>query len=270
MDTSTPGGAGRVPRSDEQRDRRQYIRDRVSGEGFVRAADLAGQFGVSLMTIHRDLDALQSQGWLRKVRGGATALSSTVFHGNVSERMAAMADTKKRLADAALSLIAPGQAIMLDDSTTCLYLAERLTERTPLTVITNFFPVIKLLAGESGISLVALGGTYFPAYDAFLGLHTAEAVASFRADTLFMSTTAITRGRCYHQSQETVHVKRALIDSAARRVLLADHTKFTREGLHTLAPLTAFDIVLTDSGLPAEEQRRIRDLGVTLKVVGRA
>jgi DeoR/GlpR family transcriptional regulator of sugar metabolism len=269
MDTPKTSGTEPAPRSDGQRERQQQIRDRVADEGFVRAAGLAEQFGVSLMTIHRDLDALQSQGWLRKVRGGATALPSAVFHGDVSQRMTAMADTKKRLAAAALDLITPGQTIMLDDSTTCLYLAQRLAERTPVTVITNFLAVIKLLAGEPGISLVALGGTYFPAYDAFLGLSTAEAVESVRADTLFMSTTAISHGRCYHQSQETVHVKRALIDSAARRVLLADHTKFSRHGLHTLAPLTTFDAVLVDDGLPLDEQRRIRDSGVALRVVRR-
>lgn len=261
--------AGHLSRSDEQRERRERIRERVANDGFVRASDLAEQSGVSLMTVHRDLDALQSQGWLRKVRGGATTLSSTVFHGNVSDRMAAMADVKNQLAAAALRLVAPGQSIMLDDSTTCLRMAERLTERTPLTVITNFLPAVKMLAGEPGVNLIALGGTYFPAYDAFLGLQTAESAASFRADTLFMSTTAISHGRCYHQSQETVHVKRALIESAARRVLVADHTKFTREGLYTLAPLTVFDTVLVDGGLPAEEQRRLRDLGVPLKVVGR-
>lgn len=157
----------------------------------MRAAGLAEQFGVSLMTIHRDLDALQSQGWLRKVRGGATALPSDVFHGDVSQRMAAMADVKRRLAHTALDLVVPGQTIMLDESTTCLHLAQRLAERTPLTVITNFLAVIKLLAGEPGITLVDLGGTYFPAYDAFLGLRTAEAAQSVRADVLFMSTTAI-------------------------------------------------------------------------------
>lgn len=221
------------------------------------------------MTIHRDLDALQSQGWLRKVRGGATALPSDVFHGDVSQRMAAMADVKRRLAHTALDLVVPGQTIMLDESTTCLHLAQRLAERTPLTVITNFLAVIKLLAGEPGITLVDLGGTYFPAYDAFLGLRTAEAAQSVRADVLFMSTTAISHGRCYHQSQETVHVKRALIDSAARRVLLVDHSKFSRQGLYTLAPLTAFDTVLVDDGLPPEEQRRIRDAGVALRVVRR-
>ncbi|MDI3417595.1 DeoR/GlpR family DNA-binding transcription regulator [Streptomyces luteolus] len=263
MGIGTNGTSGPVG----QRERQQLIRDRVVREGFVRADSLAEQFGVSLMTVHRDLDALQSQGWLRKVRGGATALPSAVFHGDVSQRMAAMADVKQKLAAAALELITPGQTVMIDESTTCLSLAHRLAERAPLTVITNSVPVIKLVAGQPGISLYALGGTFYPAYEAFLGLHTAEAAGSVRADTLFMSTTAISHGRCYHQSQETVHVKRALIESAVRRVLLVDHTKFARQGLHTLTPLTTFDSVIVDDGLPTEEQRRIRDLGVTLKIV---
>lgn len=274
----SPTGSGDRPpntfaaaqRSDEKRERRQQIQQRVLDEGFVRTAALAEQFEVSLMTVHRDLDVLQSQGWLRKVRGGATSLTSSAFHGGVSERMTTMADTKRRLANAALELVVSGQTVALDDSTTCLPLAERLTERTPLTVITNFFPVMKRLAGESGINLVSLGGTYFPAYDAFLGLETARAAAAYHADALFMSTTAIIRARCYHQSQETVHVKQALMESATRRVLIVDHTKFTHEGLHALAPLTAFNIVLVDSALPAEEQVRIRGLGVDLRVIGRS
>ncbi|ARX88455.1 putative transcriptional repressor AccR [Streptomyces alboflavus] len=70
----------------------------------------------------------------------------------------------------------------------------------PLTVLTNSLPAITALAKAPGVSLIALGGAYFPAYDAFMGLHTADSVA-FRADVLFMSTTAVTRGRCYHTSR---------------------------------------------------------------------
>lgn len=253
-----------------QAERQARIRDRVRGEGFLRAADLAEEFGVSLMTIHRDLDALQSEGWLRRVRGGATTVPSAVFHGDVAQRRAAMADTKRALARAAANLVTPGQTVMLDESTTCLHLAELLPERAPLTVITYFQPVIAMLAGEPGITLIGLGGEYFPAYDAFLGLYTAEGVAKVRADTLFMSTTAISHNRCYHQSQATVQVKRAMMASASRRVLVVDHTKFTRQGLYALAPLTDFDLVFADDGLPAAEQRRVRDSGATLRVVAAA
>ncbi|AEF41336.1 DeoR/GlpR family DNA-binding transcription regulator [Hoyosella subflava] len=253
--------------STTQEERRNRIRERVTSEGFARAREFADEFSVSLMTIHRDLDVLQAQGWLRKVRGGATSVPSAVFHGNVNERMAAKSDIKQALAKAALELVVPGQTIMIDESTTCLHLAQYLPDRTPLTLITNFQPLIAMHAATPGITLIALGGEYFPAYEAFLGLYTAEGVAKVRADTLFMSTTAISRGRCYHQSQETVQVKRGMLQASSRRILLVDHTKFRREGLYALTSLNEFDLVISDDGLPLGEQRAIRDAGVELRIV---
>lgn len=250
------------------RARRDQIRQRVVDDGFVRIKELAEAYDVSVMTIHRDLDALQSKGWLRKVRGGATAQPSEMYHGDVRHRLQAMADAKRHLADAAIDLVGEGQSIMIDDSTTGLAVAEQLPARGPLTLITNFLALIKRVAAEPGIDLIALGGAYYPAYDAFLGLRTCEAVRSLRADILFMSTTAITNGYCYHQSQETVAVKRALMDAADRRVLLVDHSKFTKNGLHQLAPLTDFDLVIVDPQVPADEIATQRAAGVPLYVAG--
>ncbi|MEU5882543.1 DeoR/GlpR family DNA-binding transcription regulator [Spirillospora sp. NPDC047279] len=250
------------------RDRREGIRQRVAGEGFVQAKDLAAAYGVSLMTIHRDLDELQSRGWLRKVRGGATAEPSAVHHGDVRHRLQSMSEAKEQLALAAESLVETGASVMVDESTTGLALAGRLPARGPLTVITNFLAVVNLLAGEPGVDLVTLGGAYYPAYDAFLGLRTTEAIRSLHADVLFMSTTAITNGHCYHQSQETVAVKRALMESADRRVLLVDHGKFAKNGLYQLAPLTAFDLVIVDAGTPRPTVDGLRALGVPLHVAG--
>ncbi|KNB53205.1 DeoR/GlpR family DNA-binding transcription regulator [Streptomyces caatingaensis] len=252
---------------DAQEERRRRLRELVTGRGFVRTAALAEEFGVSVMTVHRDLDALQSQGWLRKVRGGASALPSAHFHGSVAERLRTMSRTKHRLAAAAAELLAPGQVVMIDDSTTCLPLTRHLPGSTPLTVVTNSLPAVSALAREPGVSLIALGGTYFPAYDAFMGPHTAQSAEAYRADVLFLSTTAVTGGRCYHMSPETVQVKRAMMASAARRVLLVDHTKFAHQGLHALAPLTAFDLVVTDEAAPAAEVRRLREQGVAVRAV---
>lgn len=250
------------------RDRREQIRLRVVDEGFVRIEDLAEAFGVSLMTIHRDLDALQTQGWLRKVRGGATAQPSALHHGDVRHRAQTMITAKEQLAASALELVEPGQSVMVDESTTGLAVAKLLPSRGPLTVITNFLAIVNHLVGEPGVDLIALGGAYYPAYDAFLGLRTTEAIRSLRADILFMSTTAITNGQCYHQSQETIAVKRALMDAVDRRVLLIDHTKFSKSGLHQLAPLTAFDLVIVDSETSEDDLARLRARGVPLRVAG--
>lgn len=106
-----------------QASRRQLIRERVAADGFVRSAELAADFGVSLMTVHRDLDTLQAEGWLRKMRGGATSLPSVDYQGTVAQRNDTEGELKRLLSAAALELVEPGQTIMLDDSTTCLPLA---------------------------------------------------------------------------------------------------------------------------------------------------
>ncbi len=248
------------------RERRERMRHRVVAEGFVRMEDLVEEHGVSLMTVHRDLDLLQREGWLRKVRGGATSEPSSVHHGDVRQRAAAMADAKQHIAAAALELVEPGMSVLVDESTTGLALARLLPSRGPLTVVTNFLAAVNALAEQQGVDLVALGGDYYPAYDAFLGLRTSEAIGSLRGDLLFMSTTAVTDGTCYHQSQETVAVKRALMAAAGRRVLLLDHSKFSKQGLYRLAPLTAFDLVIVDAGTPRSDLEGLAALQVPVRV----
>lgn len=264
-----PRGQSAAPGTDASvRTRRELIRTQVTDEGFLRIDTLAATHEVSAMTIHRDLDELQRQGWLRKVRGGATAQPTAYFHGDVRHRMQVMRDAKQEIADTALRLVVPGQSLMFDESSTALAVAERLTERGSATVITNFLATVRLLAGVHGVDLISLGGTYFPAYDAFLGMLTCEMLRTMRADILFMSTTAITGGECYHQSQEIVAVKRAFMKSADRKVLLVDHTKLTKHSLLRLAPLTAFDLVVVDSGTETADLAALRGLGAPIHVAG--
>lgn len=250
------------------RQRRDSIRERVSSAGHVRIEDLVHEYGVSLMTVHRDLDALERAGWLRKVRGAATAEPSTVFHGDIDHRMRVMMAEKREIARAAVGLVQPGQAVALDDSTTALEVARLLPGYDPLTVVTNFLPTMQVLAGVSGIDLIGLGGAYYPAYGAFLGPQTVEGIRRLQTDLLLMSTTAITRSACFHQSQDTVMVKRALMETAAQRVLLADHGKFTRRGLHRLAMATEFDLVIVNYDTDPVTLDELRDSGASVMVAG--
>jgi len=258
--------ASTQPHSVDVRERREQIREEVMATGFVRIEDLAERYHLSIMTIHRDLDALQSEGWLRKVRNGATAEPSTEHHGDRRYRATAMADAKALIAAAAIQLVEAGNAVMIDDSTTALALVELLSTHGPLSVISNSLPVINRMSKEPGIDLIALGGAYYPAYDAFLGMRTSEAIRSLRANVVFMSPTAVTNGQCYHQSQETVAVKRAMIESADRTVLLLDHTKFRKSGVYQLAALTDFDLVIVDNDTPEAEVTALRAQGVNLYI----
>jgi DeoR/GlpR family transcriptional regulator of sugar metabolism len=109
-----------------QEERHRLITDAVMAAGSVAIEDLARMFDVSVMTIHRDLDRLETQNVLRKSRGVATALPSSTVESNDAYRRAQQREEKFDLAAAALEFIQPGQTVMLDDSTTVLPLLDML------------------------------------------------------------------------------------------------------------------------------------------------
>ncbi len=235
-------------------------------EGAISIEQIAERFDISLMTVHRDLDELESRGLLRKSRGVATALSTRLVESSDVYRSHRQLAEKRALALAAMEFVEPGQAIFLDDSTTVLQMADLLPERTPLTVITNVLTLMNALRNTRGISLLALGGNYYNWCSAFMGRMTTEAIRTLRGDLFIMSTSAITDDTVFHQNLETVDVKRAMFDASARRILLADHTKFEQRALHALAQLSDFDIVVVDSQTAEDHVTRMRSQGVHVVV----
>lgn len=256
----------REPYLSKQQVRQRAIADAVLTEGSIRIEALADRFGTSLMTVHRDLDELEARGLLRKTRGMATALSSTLVESSDVYRLGQETSAKNAIAQAALQFIEPGQSLILDDSTTVLQLAKMLQAKAPLTVITNVLTLLNELSGERGISLVGLGGTYYNWCSAFMGAMTAESIKRLRADVLLMSTAAIADGMCFNQSEEAVATKRAMFEVAAKRILLVDHTKFERRALHALASLSEFDHVIVDDNTNPDEIKKMRDAGIDVIV----
>jgi DeoR/GlpR family transcriptional regulator of sugar metabolism len=249
--------------------RRSQIADLVRAQGWARIDDLADQFGVSTMTIHRDLDHLDSQGMLRKVRSGAEAPPSEAFERNVDLRRTLNLVEKKAVANAGFAWAAERvemQAVALDDSTTALNVLPRLLEHLPLTVVTNFLPVINQLAADPRVRLNAIGGDYEPDFSAFLGSQAIGAVQAVHYDVLFMSVPAVTRGSCFHPSSAAADLKRAFMSSAELRVLLVDHTKTERRAVHRICALADFDAVVVDSGLEESEVERLRTSGANVVV----
>ena len=263
MSTEQVAGDARQSR---QFARQQAITEAVMAEGAVRIEQLAERFQISLMTVHRDLDELETRGILRKNRGVATALSTSLVESSDVYRLNRQAAEKESLALAAMAFVEPGQAIFLDDSTTVLRMAAHLAGKAPLTVITNVLTLINELRGTGGITLLGLGGQYYNWCSAFMGPMTTQAITALRADLFIMSTSAITKDIAFHQFMETIETKRAMFESANRRILLADHTKFERQALHALAPLRDFDAVIVDHATPHEHVERMRVKGIEVLV----
>ena len=255
----TGGGSGPIQRQEQ-------IAEHVLNHGSISAKELASMFDVSVMTVHRDLDELERQGVLRKLRGAAEPQPSSLFESNVRYRLRASRAEKEALARQAVKKIEPGQAVMLDDSTTALPIVGLLHNCVPLTVITNFMMGIRELSMVKGINLISLGGEYLAGHDSFTGVVCETAISSLRADILFMSTSAVSGCVAMHQEQEIVRTKRALLRSAEYKVLLLDHHKLGKVALHRLAHLDEFDLVIVDSGVDKENLTELRECGVPVEV----
>ncbi|GAN54315.1 DeoR/GlpR family DNA-binding transcription regulator [Tanticharoenia sakaeratensis] len=247
-------------------ERRRHILDHVIEHGGAQIDELVARFQTSRMTIHRDLHALAEQGLLRKVHGGVTTLSNGIVESSVLHRARRAASQKRAIAAVAASLITAGDVVALDDSTTARCLSERLMVFESLTVITNSLGIAATVSGRRDINLITLGGRYHPTFDASFGLLCEQAIASLRANTLFMSVSAIHGMTAYHQEQDVVKAKHAFMQIVDRRVLMADSGKFGSSALNRLAHLSEFDVVITDAGLPAETRRQLIDSGVTLRI----
>ncbi|MFE9337880.1 DeoR/GlpR family DNA-binding transcription regulator [Streptomyces sp. NPDC007063] len=244
---SGPGPSGGSARSRHRR--RQRIAEHVVRRGTVPVGELAQAMGVSVMTVHRDLEALAARGVLRRFRGGVSALPTSVFESNLDYRLGVHVAEKEAVARAAAELVEPGMSVMLDDSTSVLALAALLRERTPLTVLTNARRVLEVFAGCEEVRLVALGGEYSRTHDAFLGVPCVEAIEAMSVDLALVSTSAMNAHMTFHQEQDVVLVKRAMLASGTRTALLMDRSKAARTALHRLCLVADFDHVVVDDGV---------------------
>ncbi|MEU3601389.1 DeoR/GlpR family DNA-binding transcription regulator [Streptomyces sp. NPDC006798] len=250
--------------------RRRLIADHVVQHGTATGADLARLTGVSLMTVHRDLDDLERRGVLRRFRGGASALPSTVFESSLDYRLGVNTAEKEAVARAAAALVEPGMSVMLDDSTTVLALARLLAGLAPLTVVTNARRVVDVFAEREGVRLIALGGEYSRTHDSYLGVPCVEAVEALSVDLVVVSSSALDARLAYHQEQDVVLVKRAMLRSGARTAMLMDHTKLARTALHRVGPVGDLDELVVDDGVAPDVLARLREAtSVTVAPVAR-
>jgi DeoR/GlpR family transcriptional regulator of sugar metabolism len=246
--------------------RQEQMSQFVIARGSATAADLAAEFGVSVNTVHRDLDDLERRGMVRKFHGGVTAQPSGVFETNVAYRLRQMTAEKQRVARHAVRFVEPGMSLLLDDSTTALQLIAHLGHRAPLKVATNYLEAMHRLSAIDGVGLLALGGEYDDQHDAFLGVMCLGCIESIRVDACFISTSAVQGADAYHQEERVVTFKRAMLEASARRYLLLDHSKLGKVALHRLVPLSTFDAVVVDDGAPESALADLRHHQVPLEV----
>jgi DeoR/GlpR family transcriptional regulator of sugar metabolism len=236
-------------------ERQKLILEEIRRRGAVRVSELTELFAVSEMTVRRDLDVLATAGLAEKVHGGATAPGRlSADEPGFEAKSHRQLDEKDAIAQAASELVEPGQAIGLTAGTTTWRLAHHILGVPDLTVVTNSIQVANVLHPERrpDLTVILTGGERTPS-DALVGPVAVATVRSLHVDVLFMGVHGITGDAGFTTPNLLeAETNQALVASAERTVVVADHTKRGVRGRSRIAPLDSAHALVSDGGLGAE------------------
>jgi len=227
--------------------RRQRIVELLQGSGFRSVVDLAVDLGVSDMTIRRDLRMLERDGDVRSVHGGAWLSPGNAVSPAFGIRAAVQTEAKRRIAAAAVTMVAPTDPVAVDAGTTAYEAACALPADFVGTVVTHSVPVISHLMNRPGITVVGLGGELLPASQALVGSAGVEAARSLRVRRLFLGAAAVDERGVYVDADAERATKLAMLGMTDEVVLLADHSKFSSSAPVLLCGLQAVHQLITDA-----------------------
>jgi DeoR/GlpR family transcriptional regulator of sugar metabolism len=248
-------------------DRLQVIADLVRERGSVRGRDLVQVLGVTDETIRRDLARLAEQGLVRRAHGGAVALRPS-DETDTAFRLREHAGEKVAIGRRAAELVADGTSIILDSGTTTLCLARALHGKQDLVVVTTAVTNALELVGNPGTTVIMTGGVIRPSTFGASGQLAAATLRGLHVDQTFLAIHSVSvEGGLTYPLFEEVDAKRAMIEAASEVILLADHSKFGRQALVRVAPITAVQRIITTPGIDSGEAAAIRDLGIELIIV---
>lgn len=248
--------------------RRSRISELLQNEKRVSIPQLAEMFGVSEMTIRRDLDKLAESGRARRTHGGAVPAERMVFEFDFVSRRNSNRKAKQAIALEAAKMIEPGQRIILDPGTTTLELAHLIKDKQDLTVITPSLAVASELQFSEGIQTILLGGVIRPGSPDLTGMITEAVLDMFSADIAFQGADGIgLDGALYNADIQISSVDKKIRSRAERSFILADSSKIGKSALALYGFVQQVDGLITDAGITDGAMQGFRNIGANVIIV---
>ena len=222
------------------------LRALIRDNGVNRVEDLCRRLKVSAATVRRDLDLLERRGAIRRVHGGAVSVESRLDESLFEDKTALAVREKRRITEAALKFIEPGDTIYLDGGSTVLELARLLCERTNLTVVTNSLHAAHELAGR-GPRLIVIGGELRRLSQTLVGPLTRLVLQELHLDKAFLGTIgfSLKEGLTTTDPSEAF-TKQAVMGQARQVIVLADSSKAGKVSFASAGRWANVHVLITD------------------------
>lgn len=253
-----------------ERERHTIILKLVNDRSIVSVTDLVGLLDASEATIRRDINALAEQGTLRRIRGGAEAVSPRHEAHLVGVPFAMSQELcvaeKRAIARAAAQLIKANESIIIQGGTTTYALVEFLKDSN-LDILTNSFPIAARLLETSRNRISLPGGTLFREQNIILSPFNNDAIGSFRAGIMFAGCFGIGRFGIMEADPLIAQAEGRLLERAERLVIMADSRKLRNRSSMIVAGLDRISVLITDDGARPEELEVFRNANIEVIVV---
>jgi DeoR/GlpR family transcriptional regulator of sugar metabolism len=255
----------RLPLIPDQR--REVLLKHLRREGVLSVQQITQIFGVSHMTVRRDISELERQGLAFSVTGGVRLASGVRTEPGFGAKARVEQPGKQAMAREAARLVRDGMTVYLDAGTTLLAMVPSLVEHGELTVATNDFAAVEQLSSARHMDVIHVGGLVEPDNRSSVGRLAAATLRHLAFDLAFISTSSwdLIRG-VTTPSEPKVDVKQAAMGAASSSVLVAGSSKYGTFGRYKVAPLGAFDVIVTDSALTEAAADGIRAGGADLRL----
>lgn len=230
--------------------RRETILDVLSDVGSVTVNELSDRFGVSPVTVRKDLDSLEERKLLRRVRGGAVPLAQAQDEGAFDIRLRTDSPAKQAIARHAAREVIDGDTILLDSSTTSYFLGQEITDRRGLTVVTNGLRCASLLMDHSDATVIMPGGILRRSSSSMVGPLTDVFDGRGRVRIGFFGVAGLSPSRgLLEVSVEECEAKKAFVRGCERVIALFPSAKAHGFGLHAFVAPADVEEICTDDAI---------------------
>lgn len=247
--------------------RQQLILETVKDSRQVTVCELSQRFGVSHVTIRRDLRELAARGLLRRAHGGAILATPAPPEPPVIQRMVRAENCKECIGRAAAALVSDGDSVFIGSGSTTAYVARNLDGRKNLTVVTNALNIASKLATAQGVTIVVTGGMMRASELSLVGHIAEQSLREVRVDKAIMGMRAISlEAGMTNDYLPEVMTDRAIIEMAPELIVVADHTKFGKVASAYVAPVERITTLVTDSDTDRGTVARLEERGIRVIV----
>lgn len=239
-------------------------------DGKVYISGLVDIFGISEVSIRKDLAILEERKLLVRVKGGAIILNQTGEYDDLSVQHKKLLHSKEKqmLGKFAASLIEEDDTILLDSGTTMMEIARNLDRFKHLTIITNALDIAITLNRYNRFDVIVLGGNMRAVSYSTVGMLAEYALKNFYCDKLFLGVdSASIRDGLSTPNIEEANLNQVMISSAKEVIAVFDSSKFGRRSFAHIASLEHINTIVTDSNIPDDVRDYIQSIGIKLHIV---